>query len=126
MSVLIKGMDMPKSCRECPCSSWEGSAEKPRTFCHATKDHKETTNGRDACPLVEVPKYGRLIDAASVEEKARAYVKKYDERSAKNRHPCREVIDYGRFLDMKWSARADGAEAVADMIANAPTVIEGD
>lgn len=115
MSVLIKGMDMPTNCADCKARIAIGC-------CGNLPYNMRMPN----CPLVEVPKHRRLIDAASVEEKARAYVKKYDERSAKNRHPCREVIDYGRFLDMKWSARADGAEAVADMIANAPTVIEGE
>lgn len=117
MSVLIKGVDMPQNCAECDDSMLLMAIDCPYF----------KKNGRhENCPLAEVPKHGRLIDATIVEESARAYVKKYDERSAKNRHPCREVIDYGRFLDMKWSARADGAEAVADMIANAPTVIEGE
>ena len=123
MSVFIKGMDMPKrGCDHCflrtgnYCSRLTESVVE-----YAVKEERHPN-----CPLVEVPKHGRLIDATIVEESAREYVKKYDERSAKNRHPCREVIDYGRFLDMKWSARADGAEAVADMIANAPTVIEAE
>lgn len=110
MSVLIKGMDMPKSCRECPCSSWEGSAEKPRSFCHATKDHNETTNGREACPLVEVPTpHGRLIDAdAHVANIKEWYCGKCNDNYQGVR--CR-ACEAGDFMDY---------------IEDAPTVIEGE
>ena len=43
MSVLIKGMEMPKNCARCFVGD--------RRIC------------RDECPLVEVPPHGDLIDA---------------------------------------------------------------
>ena len=52
MSVLIKGMDMPKNCRKCriECDEWHHIAN--------------TEEGRSpTCPLVEVPTpHGDLID----------------------------------------------------------------
>ena len=66
MSILIKGMEMPKSCvyREnghlitCPLYDIDG-------YCGALNteaSHKEEEMHPD-CPLIEVPKHGRLIDA---------------------------------------------------------------
>ena len=66
MSILIKGMEMPKACvyREnghlmtCPLYDIDG-------YCGALNieaSHKE--NGKlSCCPLVPIPPYGRLIDA---------------------------------------------------------------
>ena len=64
MSILIKGMEMPRSCNECPMSV-DG-------YCVCVKH----TNG-DAlnrhyiplwCPLIEIPPHGRLIDADALVE----------------------------------------------------------
>ena len=46
MSVLIKGMEMPTNCHECPLLF-------VTSICDGSKD----------CPLVHVPPHGRLIDA---------------------------------------------------------------
>lgn len=64
MSLIIKGMDMPKSCHDCDLFSGEGF------LCPLVI---ETTNNWvpefmykrvDECPLVEIPTpHGRLIDA---------------------------------------------------------------
>lgn len=43
MSILIRGMKMPKNCGECFVGN--------RTIC------------ADNCPLIELPPHGRLIDA---------------------------------------------------------------
>lgn len=43
MSVIVKGMEMPKNCGECFVGN--------RTIC------------ADDCPLIELPQHGRLIDA---------------------------------------------------------------
>ena len=59
MSILIKGMEMPKNCEECAIKSWD------------TEDYVCPFSGvstlcisRQAdCPLVPVPPHGRLIDA---------------------------------------------------------------
>lgn len=69
MSILIRGMEMPTSCRTCPmkmncddCEGWE---------CVCVPLHKQigyfddllTDKRRDDCPLVPVLPHGRLIDA---------------------------------------------------------------
>lgn len=70
MSVLIKGMEMPKSCEKCPFLDYEegfcfargvkgNSGWYEFTFCPSgIKDGRA-----DNCPLVEIPPHGRLIDA---------------------------------------------------------------
>ena len=49
MSIIIKDMEMPKSCDDC----WFECAYEICT--------PET--GYENCPLIEIPKHGRLIDA---------------------------------------------------------------
>jgi len=69
MSILIKGMDMPTSCRACHlkmnCDDCEGLE------CVCVPLHQQigylddllTDKRRDDCPLVPVPPHGKLIDA---------------------------------------------------------------
>lgn len=65
MSILIKGVDMPKSC--CYCVFCDIVLGK-EPFCALTtksggiafNPYKEKMKD---CPLVEIPKHGRLIDA---------------------------------------------------------------
>lgn len=62
MSVLIKGMKMPKSCTECGCEQegfWCGVLDDYTDTKYFYFDNKRHPN----CPLVSVPKHGRLIDA---------------------------------------------------------------
>lgn len=54
MSILIKGIDMPKTCEE--CEVW--------SLCHYPKVPKGIGRREPDCPLVEIPTpHGRLIDA---------------------------------------------------------------
>ena len=58
MSVLIKGMEMPKNCDECRfhVDGW----------CYVLRPESEEERKRittNYCPLVCVPPHGRLIDA---------------------------------------------------------------
>lgn len=56
MSVLIKGMEMPKGCYECPFEVWGK--------CMFINYNVSGTEPK-SCPLVEVPSpHGRLIDAS--------------------------------------------------------------
>ena len=68
MSVLVKDMEMPKECRECPmCEYYEITGN---TWCKSAdgllaENYKPISfDGRpEWCPLVELPeKHGRLID----------------------------------------------------------------
>lgn len=54
MSILIKGMEMPKDCESCTICDWIG--------CHRWEDN-DIGQRDDFCPLVEVPTpHGRWID----------------------------------------------------------------
>ena len=59
MSVLIKGMDMPKYCYTCPAYDYI------KSFCCVlrTKVINLNDNRYKDCPLIAVPTHGRLIDA---------------------------------------------------------------
>ena len=66
MSILIKGMEMPKDCPYCPLAHWNFKNEF--TGCEIVKKYFSTeemyADGKpDFCPLVEIPPHGRLIDA---------------------------------------------------------------
>ena len=67
--LLIKGMEMPKTCDDCILAeqgSWLGAQEGWEHFCIADCDELRTVYHGEKpewCPLVEVPTHGRLIDA---------------------------------------------------------------
>ena len=67
MSVLIKGMDMPKGCFDCPCcAEFTDTIAQIREYnCQALNDKPICViSGRRAdCPLTEIPTpHGDLID----------------------------------------------------------------
>lgn len=72
MSVLIKGMGMPESCEDCsaqiidPTGGASGCAVNHSIILRKRGERRPTE-----CPLVEVPKHGRLIDA----EKMKKYIR---------------------------------------------------
>lgn len=67
MSIIIKGVEMPKSCAECPMGSvlyGYKCLAKNKQF-----DRYAFTSMQDWCPLIEIPdKHGRLIDADELRE----------------------------------------------------------
>lgn len=79
MSILIRGMEMPKNCWECPCFHIKrdpGYYDYEKCDASGTifndgyssvtghKDHIDPFKERlGNCPLVPVPPHGRLIDA---------------------------------------------------------------
>ena len=64
MSILIRGMKMPKSCESCSFSGY-GGLQNERVVCMftGTNDYRNQQERFDDCPLVELPPHGRLIDA---------------------------------------------------------------
>ena len=62
MSILIKGMEMPKSCLSCPLQG--GTAD-----CRLTQKTYNwgLTERPSDCPLVPVPPHGDLIDRDALE-----------------------------------------------------------
>ena len=76
MSILIKGMDMPTSCTECPCcrhDNWNGETAHQCNVSFITfgaEDENWIYNTRpNWCPLTELPPHGRLVDIKSVEDR---------------------------------------------------------
>lgn len=55
MSVLIKGMKMPKSCLLCPFGDEFGK-------CCVNAELEDSNELTHSCPLVELPDHGDLID----------------------------------------------------------------
>lgn len=75
MSVLIKGMEMPKHCWQCPFHDDMDDCILLNQSC--MKVWGETKH-LDDCPLVEVPTpHGRLIDADALMQGAQ-YKGRYD------------------------------------------------
>lgn len=83
MSVLIKGMEMPKSCPcklvgvgyDLYCSFTSGIPSRMREYGECCE--KETRP--DWCPLLDVPPHGRLIDADAIPYKKIMYDEETDE-----------------------------------------------
>lgn len=64
MSIILKGIDLPKHCIECPL---EGSDVDDNGFdywyCKITESMAYTLERPSNCPLIQIPKgHGRLID----------------------------------------------------------------
>lgn len=101
MSVIIRGMKMPKGCAFCKMPMRNGK----KTYCPLVRcewdfrDPMSADHRLEGCPLVEIPPHGRLIDG-----------------------DVAEVITYttesGDF--------ADGILYAADWIAEQPTIIEAE
>ena len=73
MSVLIKGMNMPRSCANCEWSSLSKMDLGMSIYCKLAKktgNLEVAKNFRvEFCPLVEVPTpHGRLIDADAMKK----------------------------------------------------------
>ena len=67
MSILIKGMEMPKRCGDCEFADFEDYDSEYVLYCNAIKKHADLDAcGRPMgwdCPLVEIPTpHGRLGD----------------------------------------------------------------
>lgn len=72
MSILIKGVEMPKDCPMCPMSYWtKGNCEfsgcaivNGKRYARYEDEKYANSYGRPSwCPLIELPPHGRLIDA---------------------------------------------------------------
>lgn len=105
MSILIRGMEMPKNCGECPFIFTSWGIEY---YCHLAESSTSAEYvGREKmtnCPLIELPPHGRLIDADAVN-------KAMDERIEK-------------LKDDKSIYEASCVSTALDMFA--PTVIEAE
>ena len=104
MSILIKGMEMPKNCMLCPlCVEEADPANGEMCMVTGTLMPPCTRERLDSCPLLPVPPHGRLIDAS---EKIRVQI--YDDMT-EDFHMVDMTID--DLLSQGW------------IEANAPTII---
>ena len=104
MGVYIKGVEMPKTCNDCPLLDWDLSYIKcgvvNRKF-EVDEEHFRESRVYD-CPLIEIPPHGDLIDRDEL------------------------LSQYGGPI---WTEKTDYAEGLRDVVAdikNAPTVIEAE
>lgn len=111
MSILIKGVDMPKDCLSCPCmvSDCEGdmcafqSYEKNATF-------EDWEQMKASCPPVPVPTpHGRLIDADALFEVMTTEYKRIAETYGENDEYALCLKNYA-----------------ISMVTSAPTIIEAE
>lgn len=61
MSVLIRGMNMPRNCLMCQFHGF-GGYKNELIVCSLTGRSEGQLSNVPDCPLVEVPPHGRLID----------------------------------------------------------------
>ena len=73
MSILIKGIEMPKCCDACKFVTWSNLNQTAGCYlvpydvmCFKNYSTEYRTKRSDYCPLVPVPPHGRLIDADAV------------------------------------------------------------
>lgn len=65
MSVLIKGMQMPKNCLECDIRGYDANAGEE--YCPFTQIECLSIGRQNECPLVEIKTpHGRLIDGDAI------------------------------------------------------------
>ena len=63
MSVIVKGMEMPKNCRICPCFQYDMFDDDIDGYCKALKTKiMNRSKHHPDCPLIELPPHGRLGD----------------------------------------------------------------
>ena len=123
MSVLIKGMQMPKSCKTCALlQDYDGCMYCPFGDCPVFGDIEYVPNhvASDICPLVELPDHhGRLIDADAFAERIKSIIERqgYDD------------LAIGKFLTVGevLNAVIDDLKGMALYgYENAPTIVEAE
>jgi hypothetical protein len=103
MSILIKGMEMPKKCCECLLAKLSPTGES--LLCNymlSTVPWDETPSD---CPLVPVPVHGRLGDLDALIDKV---IAKY--------------LEHERNGELLFAA-AEIKQDICDLISDAPTII---
>ncbi len=90
MSILIKGMQMPKNCCQCPVNM----DICKRGYKYLLKHPELYDNRADDCPLIPVPEHGGLVDADAY----RAEMKKRQDACAEWRDEIKSGGGYGTEL----------------------------
>ena len=61
MSILIKGLEMPKHCIDCPFMVSRDNDDCILQSAEANENFERWEQMKAGCPLVELPPHGRLI-----------------------------------------------------------------
>ena len=64
MSILIKGIEMPKNCHSCPMCLMRFCQAGDREL--SERETRPNAKRPEDCPLIPVPPHGRLIDADAI------------------------------------------------------------
>ena len=125
MSVLIKGMKMPKNCWECRFNASTIDRSDVCTITNKTYNWGLPHPPSD-CPITELPPHGRLIDA----DEMVASVKRQTEimrEIAKEVDKLKPIANSKELDDVDIVAIAETVEkGVLQEIANAPTILEAE
>ena len=80
MSILIKGMEMPQGCYNCPLQHRGFNGSETVHYCYVIAKEVADDGETDTdCPLIEVPTpHGRLIDADMFQQQM--YERNFDGR----------------------------------------------
>lgn len=112
MSVLIKGMEMPKACIECV---FYRRTDPIYDYCCVSSAAPQNYIPTD-CPLVPVPKHGRLIDGNSLSKVVLNWI-----ATQEKAYPNEDSNE----LSWRLGARAMGNQIYRDIEA-APTIIKAE
>ena len=124
MSILIRGMEMPKNCDECRFCVNGFTDDAPMYEC-AVQSYENVSvlvesGGKpfdfrpDWCPLTELPPHGRLGDLDKLEEQFKRAIETYIPK------------DPTRHMDVVTSNRCHAWCNGLTVIQDAPTVIEAE
>ena len=114
MSILIKGMEMPKSCLHCEFPSEDVNKE---LYCPFTGIECLNIGRQKDCPLVEVPQHGRLIDADKLKEHCQQEIQR-----------AKEWEEQAESKDEKYTAQAVRACHIWQVLElnHLPTILEAE
>lgn len=112
MSIILKGIDMPKSCGECEFNyNLEGGSYEWWECVILHDDLNQFDTRRTDCPLIEIPTpHGRLIDA--------------DETKIQYYQTMEELLQSSTTINI--SAQSLSLLCGLTLINNAPTILEAE
>lgn len=117
MSVVVKGVDFPKTCGECEFNYNCFCCQITNRRFYDNEEFEPFIQKLDDCPLIELPKHGRLIDADALKNDL--------------------LYDVAKDTEYLWTSLSDNEreniqldkdckQNCASYVSDAPTVLEAD